>query len=95
MTVTELIEHLRTLPGDLHVLVEGYETGWDDIHEMRTTGVVRSRRAREWDGEYQKSGEFVRMPRLLLDDKDPSADDECNQTEMPAVLIVGRRGQRR
>ena len=31
MTVTELINHLMTLNGDLEVYVQGYESGYTDI----------------------------------------------------------------
>ena len=76
MNVAELIEHLRKFPDDLPVLIEGYETGWDGIHELRTDGVVRYRKAEAWDGEYQLATEF-------------------KQAGQPAVLLVGRRGERR
>ena len=76
MNVEELIEQLRQLPGNLPVLVEGYETGWDGIHELRTAGVVPYRKAEEWDGEYHLATDF-------------------KQAGQPAVLLVGRRGERR
>ncbi|HEV3157771.1 MAG TPA: hypothetical protein VGZ00_10535 [Candidatus Baltobacteraceae bacterium] len=57
MNVSELIEHLRTFPPDLPVLVEGYETGWDRIHKLRETAIVRFDKAREWDGEYREASE--------------------------------------
>ena len=76
MNVEELIEQLQQLPGNLPVLIEGYETGWDGIHELRTTGVVPYRKAQAWDGEYHLATEF-------------------KQAGQPAVLIVGRRGERR
>ncbi len=66
MNVAELIEQLRQLPGDLPVLVEGYETGWDDIHELHTDGVMRYRRAQEWDGEYRTADEFAGKPAVLI-----------------------------
>ena len=68
MNVAQLIEQLRQWPGDLPVLVEGYETGWDDIHELRTDGVVRYRRAQEWDGEYREASGFKQTgkPALLI-----------------------------
>ena len=31
MTVKELIEQLQTLDPDLHVFVQGYEGGYDDV----------------------------------------------------------------
>ena len=33
MTVKELIEQLQTLDPDLHVFVQGYEGGYNDIDE--------------------------------------------------------------
>lgn len=76
MNVEELIEQLHQLPGNLPVLIEGYETGWDGIHELRTTDVVPYRKAEAWDGEYRLATEF-------------------KQPGQPAVLLVGRRGERR
>ena len=76
MNVEELIEQLHQLPGNLPVLIEGYETGWDGIHELRTAGVVPYRKAEAWDGEYHLATEF-------------------KQAGQPAVLLVGRRGERR
>ena len=76
MNVEELIEQLQQLPGNLPVLIEGYETGWDGIHELRSAGVVPYRKAQAWDGEYHLATDF-------------------KQAGQPAVLIVGRRGERR
>lgn len=68
MNVAELIEHLRKFPANLPVLIEGYETGWDGIHELRTAGVVLYRNAEAWDGEYQLATEFKQagQPAVLL-----------------------------
>ena len=68
MTVAELIEQLRQLPADLPVLVEGYETGWDGIHELCTAGVARYRRAQDWDGEYRSADEYKQIgkPAVLI-----------------------------
>lgn len=68
MTVDELIEQLRQLPGDLPVLVEGYEMGWDRILQLRTNGVVVYRKAQAWDGEYCLAKEFEQagQPAVLL-----------------------------
>lgn len=35
MTVAELIEYLQEFPGDLHVIVPGYEDGYDDVTLVR------------------------------------------------------------
>lgn len=58
MTAAELIEHLRQVSPDTPVLVEGYETGWDAIHEVKSSSVVRYRRAQAWDGEFKTAAEF-------------------------------------
>jgi len=58
MTTQELIERLKECPPETPVLVEGYETGFDDIVELKSCEVVRYRHAQEWDGEYQSSDKF-------------------------------------
>lgn len=68
MTVAELIEELRSLPSDLPVLVEGYETGWDGIHSMRELGVESVPNANDWDGEFREALELGQsvQPAVLL-----------------------------
>ena len=58
MTAEELITQLQKLPPETPVLVEGYETGFDDIVELIPEQVVRYRHAPEWDGEYQAPDRF-------------------------------------
>ena len=58
MTAEELITQLQKLPPEMPVLVEGYETGFDDIVELIPEQVVRYRHAPEWDGEYQAPDRF-------------------------------------
>lgn len=79
MTAEELIEHLKLLPPETPVMVEGYETGFDDIVELTSEQVVRYRRAHEWDGEYQPLERF-------------SSQDTGS---MQASVIRGRKGNRR
>lgn len=76
MTAAELIKRLRTLPPESTVLVEGYETGYDDIVDLKAVDVVRYRNAQEWDGEYSAADKFT-------GDKGKT---------MPATVILGRRG---
>jgi hypothetical protein len=68
MTVAELIEHLQKFPQTFPVLVEGYEAGWDGIHELRTAGMVRYRKAEDWDGEFREAAEFKQsgQPAVLI-----------------------------
>ncbi|WP_336368292.1 hypothetical protein [Marinobacter sp. C2H3] len=79
MTAEELIAQLQKLPPETPVLVEGYETGFDDIVEVTSEQVVRYRHAQEWDGEYQTLDRFsnTEAERLLV------------------AVIHGRRGHRR
>lgn len=79
MTAEELIARLEALPPETPVLVEGYETGFDDIVELTPEQVVRYRHAQEWDGEYQALDRFS------------SPETRVRQ----AAVIRGRRGYRR
>ncbi|MAI33804.1 MAG: hypothetical protein CMM07_19310 [Rhodopirellula sp.] len=79
MTAEELIEQLKTLPPNTPVLVEGYETGFDDIVDLKAQEVFRYRKAQEWDGEYQTRDTF------------PGEGSKA----APAVVILGRRGNLR
>lgn len=79
MTAEELIAQLRKLPPEAPVLVEGYETGFDDIVELSPEQVVRYRHAQEWDGEYQTLDRF----------------SNTETERLQAWVISGRRGHRR
>ncbi|MGC8119995.1 hypothetical protein [Marinobacter sp. VGCF2001] len=79
MTAEELIAQLQKLPSETPVLVEGYETGFDDIVELTPEQVVRYRHAQEWDGEYQTLDRF----------------SNTETERLKAVVIHGRRGHRR
>ena len=79
VTVEELIAQLQALPPGTPVLVEGYETGFDDIVELAEQHVAQYRNAQEWDGEYQALDRFTKPERVAL----------------KAVVIRGRRGGRR
>ena len=79
MTAADLIERLKTLPPESTVLVQGYETGYDDIVELKDLDVVRYRNAQEWDGEYSSVDKFT---------------GETGKA-MPVTVILGRRGNLR
>jgi hypothetical protein len=76
MTAEELIKRLKTLSPETPVLVEGYETGYDDIMDLKAENVFRYRQAQEWDGEYQKQDELFGK----------------GSKTAPTAVIVGRRG---
>ena len=50
MTTQELIERLKEFPPETPILVEGYETGFDDIVEVKPNEAVHYRHAQDWDG---------------------------------------------
>jgi hypothetical protein len=79
MTAEELIAQLQELPPETPVLIEGYETGFDDIVDLTHEQVVRYRHAQEWDGEYQAPDRFSNSETRVLQ----------------AAVILGRRGHRR
>jgi len=79
MTAEELIVQLRKLPPETPVLVEGYETGFDDVVELSPEQVVRYRHAQEWDGEYQTLDRF----------------SNTETERLQACVVRGRRGHRR
>ncbi|WP_339806446.1 hypothetical protein [uncultured Marinobacter sp.] len=54
MTAEELIAQLQALPPETRVLVEGYETGFDDIVALETVEVARIAQPGDWEGEYDK-----------------------------------------
>lgn len=55
MTAGQLIEILKNHPEDTPVLVEGYETGFDEIHKVQTIAAEVNQDAEEWDGQYQSA----------------------------------------
>lgn len=52
MKVSELIDALKTMPTDAQVLVQGYESGYDDIVRLEERPVVKNADTNDWDGEY-------------------------------------------
>jgi len=53
MTAEKLIKQLQKLPLETLVFVEGYETGYDDIVDMKPLKAIRLHDVEEWDGEYE------------------------------------------
>ncbi|MDM8181347.1 hypothetical protein [Marinobacter salarius] len=54
MTAAELIAQLKALPPETPVLVEGYETGFDEIVDLRAVEVSRLAQPEDWEGEFDK-----------------------------------------
>lgn len=53
MTAGQLIEMLAKHSADTPVLVEGYETGFDEIHKIEAIEAAVNPDSEEWDGQYQ------------------------------------------
>ena len=61
MIVDELIAKLKRLPPDTPVLVEGYETGFDEIVDVAIQEVVKVEQPADWDGEFNSASEAPRI----------------------------------
>ena len=53
MTVSELIETLKAHPGDLRIVVNGYEEGYDDLSPRQITVVLNSLERRAAPANHQ------------------------------------------
>lgn len=53
MKVRELIEALKQFPGDMLVLTDGYETGFEEIRSPQIFEVKHESQKPSYDGEYQ------------------------------------------
>ena len=58
MTVKELMKFLEKYPGDLRVVVNGYEDGYDDILPERISTTKIELDAGKYDWEGQHGGAF-------------------------------------
>jgi hypothetical protein len=67
MTVNELIKILETLPSDLTVVGEGYETGFEPIKKVSIIEVNENRSHEWWDGKFEKSDKTGKMKVVFLD----------------------------
>lgn len=53
MKVRELMEALKQFPGDMLVLTDGYESGFEEIRSPRIIEVKHESGKPYYDGEYQ------------------------------------------
>lgn len=77
MTVGELIKRPQQLDPEMPVLVEGHETGFDDIASIEPVSVFAFPDAPGWDGEYQTPAGFTH--------------DEPTHATHEAMALIGRR----
>ena len=59
MTVSQLIEVLQTHPGDLRVVVNGYEDGFDDLSpkQMSLVRIALNTGVEDWEGQHGEADE--------------------------------------
>ena len=57
MTVSELIETLKAHPGDLRVVVNGYEEGYDDLSpdQISVVRIALNTGVNDWEGRHGES----------------------------------------
>lgn len=55
MTVSELIAALQSYPPDARVVVLGYESGYDDVTEVRKVNVVLEENPAWYNGRYNNA----------------------------------------
>lgn len=97
MTAAELIAILQNYPGDTEILVEGYESGWDRIHQVDETTVVEVVEPADYDGQFQKENELPDPDAFFLAEQ---AKRSLMKTLLKgrrsrAVLLTGSRGHLR
>ena len=58
MTVSELIETLKAHPGDLRIVVNGYEEGYDDLspRQISVVPIVLNTGVHDWEGRHGEPG---------------------------------------
>ncbi len=57
MKVRELMETLKKFPGDMLVLTDGYESGFEETRRPEIIKVKREPKQPYYDGEYQSAEE--------------------------------------
>lgn len=94
-TVAELIKMLSAHDPDMPVLVDGYENGFDHLHQVEVTQVTDRGEPESWEGQ------AVKPEDLRGAGSDYGFGDGMLSPDVPAgepyqaVLIRGRRGEHR
>ena len=65
MTVRELMESLKDYPGDMQIIVQGYEDGYETISDVLPRYIVKTEEDTPWyNGEYDDGDGGI--PALLI-----------------------------
>ena len=59
MTVSEMIDVLKGYPGDMRVVVNGYEEGYDDLspEQISVVRIALNTGVNDWEGRHGESEE--------------------------------------
>ena len=66
MKVKELIKFLEAYDPEMRVVVNGYESGFDEVTKLYQVGITKSKKKSDnyWDGEFEE---------VVVDDSDEEA----------------------
>lgn len=96
MDVKGLIQLLSTLPQDAEIIVDGYENGFDSVHELQKMQVVQVKNPEDYDGQYQLESDLNEVSfHLTSAQKQDIKETIQNGKRVNAVLIRGKRGNLR
>jgi len=73
LTVKDLIQKLSGYPGDLRVLVEGYEGGFSEIQSLKQIHVALNRHQKDWMGPHEEDQDSKDSALVILRGSNPNA----------------------
>lgn len=93
MTVKDLIKALLLLPKDAEIMVEGYENGFDSVHELQQIQVVQVKNPEDFNGQYQFESDLNDSDWYLTAEQKQDITETIQYGKrINAVLIRGKRG---
>ena len=96
MTVQDLIDALLLLPKDAEIVVEGYENGFDAVHELQQIKVVQVKNPEDFNGQYQLELDLSDRDWYLTEEQKRDITETIESGKrVNAVLIRGKRGHLR
>lgn len=94
-TVAELVKLLQQYPADMPVLVEGYETGFDQVHSLVIEQIQRVRHPEGHDGQAQKIEDIDHGPHNSGMGAGWGLEKYPDGEPFTALVILGERETRR
>ena len=96
MTAQDLIDALLLLPKDAEFLVDGYENGFDSVHELQQIQVVQVKNPEDFNGHYQFESDLNEHGWYLNTEQKQDITETIERGKrVNAVLIQGQRGHLR